>query len=130
MRTRRLVPALFIGAAAFAFAGCATTAGSEGGTMEPADYVGATFASSEAGDPFISFSDDGTFEGNDGCNGFGGTYEVEDDRIVLDRVGVATLKGCMNVDDWLRGADSLQIADETMTVFNSSGDEIGTLAKS
>lgn len=98
--------------------------------MEPSDYVGATFSSTAQGDPHISFADDGTFALDDGCNGAGGTYTVEDDRIVLDQVGMSTLKGCTGVDDWLRAAKSVEVSSDTLTVYNSSGEEIGTLTKS
>lgn len=97
--------------------------------MEPSDYVGATFSSTAQGEPHISFSDDGTFKLDDGCNGAGGEYTVEDDRIVLDPIGYSTLKACTGVDDWLRAAKSVEVENDTLTVFNSSGDEIGTLTK-
>lgn len=44
-------------------------------------------------DTSITFSEDGKLEGNVGCNGFGGDYTVEGDRITFGQL-VSTLMFC------------------------------------
>jgi heat shock protein HslJ len=45
---------------------------------------------SEAG---LTFNEDGTVAGNSGCNGFGGNYTVEGDRVTFSEI-VSTLMAC------------------------------------
>ena len=41
----------------------------------------------------ITFNNDGTVTGNSGCNGFGGGYKVDDDKITFSEI-VSTLMAC------------------------------------
>jgi heat shock protein HslJ len=41
----------------------------------------------------ITFNQDGTVTGNSGCNGFGGNYKVEGDKISFDQI-TSTLMAC------------------------------------
>jgi heat shock protein HslJ len=47
-------------------------------------------SNAEAG---LTFNQDGTVSGNSGCNGFGGNYKVEDDKITFDQI-TSTLMAC------------------------------------
>ena len=42
----------------------------------------------------------------------------------------STLMACADVDTWLSALDTATIDGSTMTVFDESGDEIGTLERS
>jgi heat shock protein HslJ len=41
----------------------------------------------------LTFNQDGTVTGNSGCNGFGGNYKVEDDKVTFDQI-TSTLMAC------------------------------------
>jgi len=97
--------------------------------MKEEEYVGAIFASTDKGEPFLKFADDGTYSGSDGCNGLRGTYEVGDDELVLNP-GLSTLRACPGIDTWVRNATSVKLDSDTLVVFDKSGSEIGTLARS
>lgn len=45
--------------------------------------------------PYLSFSQDGTFSGNGGCNGFGGNIERMDDFKVKFGSAMATMMACL-----------------------------------
>ena len=127
MNMRRATFVLALIAPAALLAGCATNAGAQ--LMNTDDIIGVTFASSEKGEPFLEFANDGSYRGSDGCNGIGGTYTVEDDELVL-KPGLSTLMACPGVDTWVRGAKSVKLGDDALIVFDKGGSEIGTLARS
>ncbi|MFT0139767.1 META domain-containing protein [Alcanivoracaceae bacterium MT1] len=120
--------ALLVAAPAVLLAGCASGGAGGGETPAPDDYIGATFSSTDNGEPRLEFADDGTYSGSDGCNGLRGDYTVDGDTIVLEP-GISTLKDCKDVDDWLRNATSVQIDGDTLTAFAEDGSEIGTLSR-
>ena len=41
----------------------------------------------------LTFNQDGTITGNSGCNGFGGNYKIDDDKVTFSEV-VSTLMAC------------------------------------
>jgi heat shock protein HslJ len=71
----------------------------------------------------ITFNDDGTIEGNSGCNGFGGNYEVDGDQITFSAL-VSTLMACEEplmtqegtVFKVLDGTSSYKIDGDTLTI--------------
>jgi heat shock protein HslJ len=97
--------------------------------MREEDYVGAIFASTSQGEPFLEFAEDGSYTGSDGCNRLNGTYEAADDELVL-KPGLTTLMACPDVDTWVRDAKSVKVDSDTLVVFDKSGSEIGTLTRS
>ncbi|MGW9113312.1 META domain-containing protein [Microbacterium sp. NPDC055683] len=107
-----------------ALTGCATSAGS---SASAAALVG-TWQSSEQAKPYLTFEEDGSFRGNDGCNGLSGTYDVDGDTVTLTAVA-STLKGCIGVDTWLSKAVTVKVGTASLEVFDRSGDAIGSLAK-
>jgi heat shock protein HslJ len=56
----------------------------------PADSPSPAVTDAEAG---ITFNEDGTVIGSSGCNGFGGSYTVEDDKITFSEI-TSTLMAC------------------------------------
>ncbi|KTR81432.1 hypothetical protein NS354_12460 [Leucobacter chromiiresistens] len=95
--------------------------------IEQADVVG-TWFSDEQGKPTLTFDDSGKVSGTDGCNGIGSTYAIDGDRVRIKSF-VSTMMGCPGVDDWLRGVREVRLSGDELLVFNSSGDEIGTLQR-
>lgn len=84
------------------------------------------WVSDEQGTPHLVLHEDGTVRGSDGCNGIASQYEVDGTTITVASF-VSTLKGCPGVDTWLHGVRTLEPNGEEMAVFNSSGEQIGTL---
>lgn len=150
MNTARTRSRLAIGAAALALgltlAACASSQDAENGDgggdgaeptpTEPTPVVEerllGDWASDENGDPLLSFEAGGKLSGTDGCNGIGGEWKLAGDTVTLE-LGPSTLKACPGVDTWLRGATSVTIDGDTMTVFGSpageSAEEIGELQR-
>ncbi len=48
--------------------------------------------------PTVSFTADGRVSGRDGCNGFGGTYRIDGDRLAAGGMSV-TAMACLRPDD-------------------------------
>lgn len=71
---------------------------------------------------------DGELRGSDGCNGVAGTYTRDGETLTFHR-GMSTLKACVGVDTWLRGAARATIRGEVMTVLDREGNEIGILTR-
>ncbi|MBT0768761.1 META domain-containing protein [Kineosporia sp. J2-2] len=71
------------------------------GTWYPWDIPGYTtdeFGMQTFRDASITFSDDGTWKGSDGCNGLGGTYEVTvEGGFTATPPEATTMIGCANV---------------------------------
>lgn len=103
--------------------GCANSgAGTPGGP----DPVGTWGTVDTTGVPFLTFSDDGSFTGSDGCNTLNGGWQLDGTTIDFENVAT-TLKACEGVDTWLSALNTATIEGTTMTVFNDADAEIGTL---
>jgi heat shock protein HslJ len=127
------LPLLFAAAAALlATAACATPAAGPlsletPDAAEPASVVG-TWSQDAPGEPHLAFTESGGVEGSDGCNGLGGTYTVDGDQVSVE-LGLSTMMACVGVDTWLHNIASATFDGDTMTVFDSSGAEIGQLQR-
>lgn len=99
---------------------CASSAADPEKTFESGRWEG-------TGPEYLSLSD-GKVSGNDGCNGIGGRYTEQGGRISIT-MGLSTKMACPEVDTWLRGIATATVSDDTMTVFNRNGDQIGTLTR-
>lgn len=106
-------------------AGCQSEPAAPGEGLE----YGAEYSSNETGGPHLTFNEDGTYSGSDGCNGINGSFTSTGTTLTLDP-GVSTLRGCLGVDDWLRSARSIAVIDaSTLQVEGADGDTIGTLTR-
>ena len=82
----------------------------------------------------LTFNQDGTVTGNSGCNGFGGSYTVEGDKITFKDI-VSTLMACdgprMEQEDAVHKAltdtASYKIEGNTLTLTN--GDMVLSLTR-
>ncbi|WP_435747725.1 META domain-containing protein [Microbacterium sp. PMB16] len=93
-----------------------------------ADIVG-LWGEDATGKPSLEFTADGEVRGSDGCNGIVTTYTVEGDRIALAPFA-STLKACMGVDDWLRGARAAELDGDVLVALDATGERLGELARS
>lgn len=88
-----------------------------------ADVLTPAVTDTEAG---LTFKDDGTMTGSSGCNGFGGSYTVEDDKITFSEI-TSTLMACDDprmaqegaVHQVLTDTVSFKIEGNTLTLTNN-----------
>lgn len=99
-----------------------------GCVSEPApDFIG-SWGSGESGQPELTLEPDGSVHGNDGCNSLAGSWEQQGETAVLGQLA-STLMMCVEVDDWLGGADTLLVEGELLRVYDAEGTEIGSLPR-
>lgn len=120
-----------LAAAAAVLAGCASSPG-DGSSPEPTVDVGeaalGTWRSTENPDVFMEFVEGGEYSGSDGCNGFGGTYTVEDDALLLEP-GLSTLIACPDVDTWLNRSVRATVSGDVLETYDASGSRLGSLTR-
>ncbi|BDZ54561.1 META domain-containing protein [Agromyces marinus] len=112
-------------AAALALSGCSGMSGEDtGGDVDPTG----TWGDAEAeGSPYLELADGGGLTGTDGCNRLTGTWSInEADQVEFEDVA-STKMACADVDDWLSGLHTAEVANDTMTVLGEDGSPIGTL---
>jgi heat shock protein HslJ len=88
-----------------------------------ADVLTPAVTDTEAG---LTFKDDGTVTGSSGCNGFGGSYTVEDDKITFSEI-TSTLMACDDprmaqedvVHQVLTDIATFKIEGNTLTITNN-----------
>lgn len=108
--------------------GCAGEEGDDrGGSVDPTGTWGDT---TDTGAPSLELDDDGGLTGTDGCNQLTGTWTVDESDHVEFHDVASTRMACADVDTWLAGLSQATIADDTMTVIDQDGSEIGTLERS
>jgi putative lipoprotein len=74
----------------------------------------------------LTFNQDGTVTGNSGCNGFGGNYKVDDDKITFDQI-TSTLMACDDarmaqegaVHQVLTDTATYKVVGNTLTLTNN-----------
>jgi putative lipoprotein len=74
----------------------------------------------------LTFNEDGTVTGNSGCNGFGGSYTVDGDRVTFKDI-VSTLMACDDprmaqeeaVHKVLTDTATFKIEGDTLTLTNN-----------
>lgn len=94
-----------------------------------AEIIIGEWRSDDAGDPYLTFSEDGTMGGSDGCNGVGGEYTVDEEaRFAHIERFASTLRACPDINDWLRGTSTVTVdEDGYMQVFDTEMEHIGQL---
>jgi len=110
-----------------ALSACAGNAGTQ--PSEPVDPVGTWGDIAATEEPSLVLGDDGSLTGTDGCNRLVGTWTADADTVTFVEVA-STRMLCEDVDTWLSALATGTIADDTLTVFDESGKEIGTLERS
>ena len=116
----RLAAALLVVAA---LASCADSPGS--GTPSVEGTWGDTGDSSA---PSLDFVSDGRVSGTDGCNRLMGHWTQDGASVALKEMA-STLMACQDVDTWLSAAATAEVDGDTLALFNSNGEPIGTLRR-
>ncbi len=115
-------------------AACAGNAGPDSpAAADPAGTWGDTSMTSE---PSLVLSADGKLTGTDGCNRLTGSWNADEhtgdhaDGSPIAFADVASTRMmCQDVDTWLSNLATGTISGDTLTVFDKSGAEIGTLPR-
>ncbi|GAA1956031.1 META domain-containing protein [Agromyces allii] len=107
--------------------GCLGEEGDDrGGSVDPVGTWGDT---SDTSAPSLVLADGGGLTGTDGCNRLTGTWTVDESDHVEFHDVASTRMACEGVDTWLEGLSQATVADDTMTVLDQDGSEIGTLER-
>ena len=109
--------------------GCAASGSSDDVGMTDDGITGVWGATPESGDPYLALAEAGNLSGSDGCNRLIGGWSADDDTTVTFTEIGSTRMACEGVDTWLSAAASATLDGTTMTVFDASGADIGTLVK-
>jgi len=115
---RSLRAALALGAATLLLAGCAPSA----------EGIAGTWGSDAAGEPLLALGDNGTLSGTDGCNRLTGSWALTGDGTLEFGDIAMTEMACENVDTWLSGLATGEVAGGKLHIFDGTGKEIGSLA--
>ncbi len=89
-----------------------------------------TWGTTGEGEPQLVLDADGKLTGTDGCNRLVGTWEKSDDTNLTFVDVASTMMACEDTDTWLLALDTGEIDGDKLSVKNSDGDVIGTLARS
>ncbi|AXJ08371.1 META domain-containing protein [Arthrobacter sp. PM3] len=87
-----------------------------------------SWGQSAQGQPNLTITDDGSFQGTDGCNRLTGKGSVSGDSFNFGPIA-STMMACSDVDTWLSQAHTAKVDGTVLVVYGNSGDKIGTLAK-
>lgn len=88
--------------------------------------VGTWGAPDDSGEPSLTLESDGRLFGTDGCNRMTGSYEADGAELTFGPIAT-TMMYCEGVDTWLSTANSASVSGATLTLFDQSGTQIGTL---
>lgn len=116
----RILTVATLAATALALGGCSSAPGTVVGTWGDPD------ANAK---PWMTFEEDGSYSGNDGCNGLGGNWTEEGGTVDLGQMR-STLMFCEGVDTWLSLAAEAKLDGDTLTFTGQDGSEIGELTRS
>ena len=78
---------------------------------------------------YLQLSDDGSWEGLDGCNGLGGRWLLEPKGRVLAAAGGSTLIGCNNVNIPMGAARSLRLIDGKLLLYDVDAHLLATFVR-
>lgn len=116
----------FITASALILAGAATA-----GAAEPTPLTGTEWALNDAPEAFFTLNEDGTINGNDGCNIFGGSASLEGNALTVDGL-YSTMRYCdmdVSLTAILDGENTVAVTDSTLTLTDAKGTEWAFTAK-
>ncbi|GIU54681.1 META domain-containing protein [Arthrobacter sp. NicSoilC12] len=80
------------------------------------------------GQPNLTITDDGSFQGTDGCNRLTGKGSISGDSFDFGPIA-STMMACSDIDTWLSQAHTAKVDGTVLVVYGNSGSKIGTLAK-
>lgn len=109
-----------LSAITFSLAACSSSDSNEN------SFVGTWGTPDTHGEPSLTLEEDGSAFGSDGCNRMMGTYTADGSEITFGPLAT-TMMYCDGVDTWLSTGHTANVDGDVMTVFNESGESIGTL---
>jgi heat shock protein HslJ len=106
-------------ASVFFVAGCAPATTQVSGTWGD---------TSQQSSPSLELGANGALAGTDGCNRLVGEYQATTDEVIFEQVA-STMMFCEEIDTWLSRLSTATVNENTMTIFDKNGVEIGTLTR-
>jgi heat shock protein HslJ len=107
------------GAAVTALTGCSAPA--------PASFVG-DWGQPGSGRPSLTITEDGSFQGTDGCNRLTGKGSISGDVFDFGTMA-STSMACSDVNTWLSRAETAKVDGTVLVIYRQGGDKIGTLPR-
>ncbi|MPZ95723.1 MAG: META domain-containing protein [Propionibacteriales bacterium] len=79
--------------------------------------------------PYVTFAEDRSFSGSDGCNGQHGRFSLGREGLLVAVQGPQTQVGCDNISigEWLHSATRAVFDGDHLVLLNSAGREAGRL---
>ncbi|NLP86134.1 META domain-containing protein [Microbacterium sp. CFH 90308] len=99
-----------------------------GHTLRPGSPVG-RWGDADDHEAHLTLEEDGTALGHDGCNSFGGQWDLVNGTVIFDDM-YTTLVACPGDEYWLGGMDSAVVIGDALHVLDDEGHEIGVLPRS
>jgi len=129
----RVVPVLLL--AGFTVA-CARIANTQADGKPLANLAGSEWGLEGQDAPFIQFGSKGEMNGNGGCNSFGGSYELNGQRLIIGPI-MSTKKACMGdimkqetaFFRALQNAHHIEATHLRLVIFDESNNELLSLIR-
>lgn len=133
-----LLGAIGAGILTLALAGCSGSPSSgessapttpDAGASDAVGIVGVWGDADAQQEPSLTFAEDGSVSGSDGCNRLMGSWTADGDTVDFAPLA-STRMACEGVDTWLSAGASGTWTESTLVVLDESGTQIGTLERS
>ncbi|NNE56755.1 MAG: META domain-containing protein [Hellea sp.] len=129
----RIIPALV---GTLVLAACAKAVTGPNSAKDLTSLAGSEWGFEGKDEPFVNFDNDGNMNGNGGCNNFGGSYELNGQRLIIGPI-MSTKKACMGpkMDIESRFFSALQNAHHVkathlrLVIFDENSEELLSLVR-
>lgn len=129
----RLIPIVLIAGVAVA---CAKLAGPKPEGQELSSLAGSEWGIEGVDGPFVQFGANGEMNGSGGCNNFGGSYELNGERLIIGPI-MSTKKACFGdvMENEIAFFNALQKAHHVkathlrLVIYDANNAELLSLAR-
>jgi len=129
----RLIP---LGLVMGAVVACAKIATSQPGDKPLSSLAGSEWGMQGQDAPFVQFGTNGEMNGNGGCNSFGGSYELNGERLIIGPI-MSTKKACFGdvmqqesaFFQALQKAHHVQATHLKLVIFDAENNELLSLIR-
>ena len=130
----RIIPLVVLSTLAVA---CAKVVKSQNSETGLTSLAGTEWGLAGQDAPFVKFDAQGNMNGNSGCNNFGGSYELNGERLIVGPL-MSTKKACFGGDimqqesaflDALQNAHHIDATHKSLVIFDENNAELLTLVR-
>ncbi|HXH35157.1 MAG TPA: META domain-containing protein [Plantibacter sp.] len=101
----------------------------DAGASDAVGIVGVWGDADAQQEPSLTFAEDGSVSGSDGCNRLVASWTADGDTVDFAPLA-STRMACEGVDTWLSNGASGTWTESTLVVLDETGTQIGTLERS